>query len=64
MSTEEQQRPLVNNDIDNRAIGEKLAELTELITVGLESGDPFEIGAPYWAEKHRQLAQRLRDLET
>ena len=41
-----------------------LAELTELITVGLPPGDPVEIGAPYWAEKHRQLAQRLRDLES
>jgi hypothetical protein len=38
MSTEEQQRPPVNNDIDNRAIGEKLAELTELMASFEEVG--------------------------
>ncbi len=38
MSTEEQQRPPGGNDIDNRAIGEKLAELTELMASFEEVG--------------------------
>ena len=35
-------------------------ELENLAVDGLASGPAFEVGADYWAEKHRQLDQRLK----
>ncbi len=62
MSTEEQQRPPVSNDIDNRAIGEKLAELTELMAsfeeVGALDRAPEEgsaVGAAATGERATQM---------
>jgi hypothetical protein len=59
MSTEEQQRPPVINDIDNRAIGEKLAELTELMAsfeeVGALDRAPEEGSAGATGERATQM---------
>ncbi|MFN9901203.1 MAG: hypothetical protein ACK55Z_20970, partial [bacterium] len=59
MSTEEQQRLPVNSDIDNRAIGEKLAELTELMAsfeeVGALDRAPEEGSAGATGERATQM---------
>ena len=35
-------------------------ELTSAALEGLNSGEPLEINAAYWEEKHRQLDERLK----
>ena len=35
-------------------------ELEALALEGLNSGDPIEVGAGYWEEKHRRLEERLK----
>jgi antitoxin ParD1/3/4 len=34
-------------------------EITALALEGIQSGDPIEVSAEYWAEKHRRLDQRF-----
>lgn len=35
-------------------------ELETLLVEGLNSGEPIEVGADYWEEKHRRLDERLK----
>ena len=42
-----------------KAQADALDELQSLAAEGLNSGDPIEVGAGYWEEKHRQLDERL-----
>lgn len=42
-----------------KAQADALEELQSLAAEGLNSGDPIEVGAGYWEEKHRQLDERL-----
>ena len=35
-------------------------ELEALAIEGLNSGEPVEVGASYWQEKHRRLDERLK----
>jgi uncharacterized protein YoaH (UPF0181 family) len=42
-----------------RAERDALEELQSLAVEGLNSGDPIEVGAGYWEEKHRRLDERL-----
>jgi hypothetical protein len=39
-------------------------ELEQLALEGLNSGDPIAIGETYWADKHRQLDQKLKKTGT
>ena len=43
-----------------RAEEQATDELEVLALEGLHSGSPIEAGASYWAEKHRQLDERLK----
>ena len=38
-------------------------ELEGLALEGLNSGEPIEVGAGYWEEKHRRLDDRLKEAE-
>jgi antitoxin ParD1/3/4 len=38
-------------------------ELTALALEGLNSGEPVEVTATYWEEKHRRLDERLKKTE-
>ena len=40
-----------------------LSEIQSLAAEGLNSGDPIEVGAGYWEEKHRRLDERLGSLD-
>ena len=42
-----------------KAQADAMDELQSLAAEGLNSGDPIEVGAGYWEEKHRQLDERL-----
>jgi len=35
-------------------------ELTSAALEGINSGEPLEVGAGYWEEKHRRLDERLK----
>jgi hypothetical protein len=39
-------------------------ELENLAVEGLNSGDPIDVGAGYWEEKHRRLEERLKKTGT
>ena len=39
-------------------------ELEALALDGLNSGEPVEVGASYWQEKHRRLDERLKKTNT
>lgn len=39
-------------------------ELEALALEGLHSGEPIEVGADYWNEKHRRLDERLTRTRT
>jgi hypothetical protein len=39
-------------------------ELTSAALEGINSGEPMEVGAGYWEEKHRRLDERLKKTES
>jgi hypothetical protein len=47
---------------DQQAI--EIEELERLAIEGLESGAPVGAGPSYWLDKHRQLDERLKKIET
>ena len=47
--------------LDDQAAGE---ELECLAMEGVNSGGPIAIGPAYWAEKHRNLDERLKSANT
>ena len=53
MSIETYLESLVNTD------QETVDEVESLAIEGLSSGEPIEVGAGYWEEKHRRLDERL-----
>ncbi len=42
-----------------RSDQDAVAELENLATEGLNSGNPIEVSSSYWEEKHRRLDERL-----